>query len=147
MFAVMIIVCTDVALRYLFNDPLSWAYDLISLYVMVGLLYLALAPSYSGDHHIRIDLLVRGANASRRLWLGRLQILMVAPVFVVIAWLAAVESYNAYHANRVLSGPIPWPRWPIGALVALGSAMLLLRLSLQWFTGPPRHVPRSEEEL
>lgn len=145
-FAVMLIVCTDVALRYLFNDPLSWAYDLISLYVMVGLLYLTLGPSYAGDHHIRIDLFVRGASPRRALWFGRVQILLIAPVFAVIAWLALLEAVDAYMAGRVLSGPIAWPTWPISALVAVGSALLLCRLALQWASGPPRHPSILPEE-
>ena len=30
-FAIMIIVCTDVTLRYVFDAPLPWAFDLISI--------------------------------------------------------------------------------------------------------------------
>lgn len=133
------------ALRYLFNDPLSWAYDLVSMYVMVGLLYLTLAPSYAGDHHIRIDLLIRNASHRRALWLGRLQILMIFPVFALIAKLSAIEFYDAWVSNRVLSGPIPWPKWPISALVVVGAIAIMLRLILQWFTGPPRHDSAAEE--
>ena len=36
MFAIMIIVFGDVIMRYAFNRPFSWAYDLISLYLMAG---------------------------------------------------------------------------------------------------------------
>ena len=132
-FAVMVIVCTDVASRYLFNDPISWAYDLISLYVMVGLLYLSLGPSYAGDHHIRIDLFVRMTGRRWEPWFRRLQIVLIVPVFVAIAWLALLEAYDAFAAGRVLSGPIPWPKWPISALVCVGSVMLVCRLLLQWF--------------
>ena len=32
MFAIMMIVFSDVIMRYAFNRPFSWAYDLISIY-------------------------------------------------------------------------------------------------------------------
>ena len=44
--AIMLIVTCDVALRYLFNSPLTWAYDLISLYLMAAVFFLVL-----GDAH------------------------------------------------------------------------------------------------
>jgi di/tricarboxylate transporter len=37
---------------------------------------------------------------------------------------------------RVLSGPIPWPKWPVNALVCVGSVLLICRLVLQLFTAP-----------
>ena len=40
MFAIMIIVFSDVVMRYVFNRPFSWAYDLISIYVMAGVFFL-----------------------------------------------------------------------------------------------------------
>lgn len=39
MLAIMFVVVADVALRYLFNAPLSWSYELISVYLMVGLFF------------------------------------------------------------------------------------------------------------
>ena len=35
MFAIMMIVFSDVIMRYGFNRPFAWAYDLISIYLMV----------------------------------------------------------------------------------------------------------------
>ena len=40
MFAIMMIVFSDVIMRYAFNRPFSWAYDLISLYLMAGVFFL-----------------------------------------------------------------------------------------------------------
>ena len=43
--AIMLIVAADVLLRYLFNAPLSWAFDLISLYLMAGVFFLSRMPA------------------------------------------------------------------------------------------------------
>ena len=37
--SIMLISTLDVLMRYVFNQPLGWAYDLISLYLMCGLFF------------------------------------------------------------------------------------------------------------
>ncbi|HEX2059972.1 MAG TPA: TRAP transporter small permease subunit, partial [Thermoanaerobaculia bacterium] len=49
MFAIMLVVVTDVVLRYFVNAPLSWSYELISLYLMVGLFFFSLSDALA--HH------------------------------------------------------------------------------------------------
>ena len=52
MFAIMIIVFSDVIMRYAFNKPFSWAYDLISLYLMAGIFFLVLSEAYASNTHV-----------------------------------------------------------------------------------------------
>lgn len=144
MFAVMVIVCLDVAFRYALNRPIPWAFDVISMYAMVAIFYLMLAPSYAHDHHIRIDILSR--RLPPRSWrrVRALQIACVLPIFALIAWLAAGEASEAYRESRVIAGPIAWPTWPGPALVAVGSVLLVARFLLQLFERAGR-VPDERE--
>src|ERR1700730_12646656 len=57
MFAIMVIVAADVAMRYIFNSPFAWAYDLISLYLMGALFYFALSRAFAEGAHISVDIL------------------------------------------------------------------------------------------
>ena len=57
MFAIMIIVFSDVVMRYAFNRPFSWAYDLISLYLMAGIFFLVLSEAYTSRAHVSVDIL------------------------------------------------------------------------------------------
>ena len=57
MFAIMIIVFSDVIMRYAFNKPFSWAYDLISLYLMAGIFFLVLSEAYASNAHVSVDIL------------------------------------------------------------------------------------------
>ena len=38
--SIMLISTLDVLMRYVFNQPLGWAYDFISLYLMCGLFFI-----------------------------------------------------------------------------------------------------------
>lgn len=53
---ITVIVSADVVMRYLLNRPFSWAYDLISLYLMAALFYLAVSRTFSLNAHIGVDL-------------------------------------------------------------------------------------------
>ena len=57
MFAIMMIVFSDVIMRYAFNRPFSWAYDLISLYLMAGVFFLVLSEAYTSRAHVSVDIL------------------------------------------------------------------------------------------
>ena len=41
LFSLMCVVVADVSLRYLFNAPLQWSYQVISSYLMPGLFFMA----------------------------------------------------------------------------------------------------------
>src|ERR1700754_1410215 len=43
LFAVMLIVAVDVAMRYVFNSPFAWSHDVISLYLLPALFYIVLS--------------------------------------------------------------------------------------------------------
>ena len=43
--AIMLIATLDVAMRYFLNSPLGWSYDLISLYLMAGMFFLAMSST------------------------------------------------------------------------------------------------------
>ena len=57
MFLIMIIVFGDVVMRYVFNRPFSWAYDLIALYLMAGVFFLVLSEAYTNRAHVSVDIL------------------------------------------------------------------------------------------
>ena len=56
---IMFVVFGDVMLRYLFNKPLAWAYDLIGLYLMAGVFFLSLSGTYAAHAHVGVDILVQ----------------------------------------------------------------------------------------
>lgn len=130
MFAIMVIVSADVAMRYVFNSPFGWAYDLISLYLMAGLFFLALSPAYAAGAHVSVDILQQrlGPRAFRAT-----EVITTAAslaVFILIAWAGFGRALDSFRSGDVLAGAIPWPTWPAFALVPFGSGLLAFRLLL-----------------
>lgn len=158
--AVMIIVSADVFMRYVFNSPFSWAYDLISLYLMAGIFFLVLSPAYAEGTHINVDVIQQSLPPRG---IRTAEVVNTAAgliIFILIAYLGLTRAIDSFHAGDVIAGAIPWPTWPSLALVPFGAGLLSLRLALHlishvagFSTGedivppPSHHQPGSEESF
>jgi TRAP-type C4-dicarboxylate transport system permease small subunit len=126
-FAIMAIVTVDVVLRYLFNAPLVWSYDLIGIFLVPLMFFFAVSLTFSSNHHIAVDIVyLRMSPATRRV--ARLAIAVLAlAVFAPIAWLAAVGTLAKFQADEAISGTILWPTWIPSAFMFVGCLLLCLR--------------------
>ena len=130
MFAIMIIVFSDVVMRYAFNRPFSWAYDLISLYLMAGVFFLILSEAYASHAHVSVDILQQKFSPAMIRLSEIVTCLVGMSVFSLIAWLGLLRTVESFRASDVMAGAIPWPMWPSIGLVPFGAGLITLRLAL-----------------
>lgn len=127
--AVMCIVFTDVAARYLIRSPLTWSYDLIGMYLMPALFYLALSDTLAADHHVAVDLL----RPHMPRWLARIFEIAgsaaMAGVFLLIVQIYAQSAWEKFHTDAMVLSTIQWPAWIPDAIVVLGAMTISLRLT------------------
>lgn len=128
MFAIMVVVFCDVVMRYLFNSPFSWAYDLIALYLMAGVFFLVLSDAYEANAHVNVDILQQRLSPAGIRVTQLVTCIVGVTVFSLIAWLGWQRALDSYRSGDVMAGAIPWPMWPSIALAPFGAAMLALRL-------------------
>lgn len=130
LFAIMLIVVADVFMRYVVNRPFSFTYDLVGLYLMAGLFYLALSDTFAIYAHVSVDILVHRFSPSVRRLCEMATCLCGIAVFSLITWLGLNRAIENFVNSDVLAGAIPWPSWASAGLVPLGCALLTLRLLL-----------------
>lgn len=131
MLAMMSIVVSDVVLRYAFHRPLSWAYDVISLYLMGGAFFLSLSSAYASQHQVGVDLLVRRFGPDGRRVFEIVTCLVALPLFLALAWVGGVRAVSAVLNGDAMVGPIAWPTWISASAVPIGAGVLILRLLLR----------------
>lgn len=130
MFLIMIIVFSDVVMRYVFNKPFSWAYDLISLYLMAGVFFLILSEAYASHAHVSVDILQQKFPPAMIRVTEIVTCLVGIGVFSLITYLGLLRTIDSFQANDVMAGGIPWPMWPSIGLVPFGAGLITLRLAL-----------------
>lgn len=128
LFLIMLIVATDVLLRYGFNSPLSWSYELIAMYLMVIVFFFALSNTLQADGHIAVDILHIKIQARTRHICLAIGYWLALVLFIFILYTSAYETWISYANNEVSDGLIEWPIWLSWVSVPIGVALLLLRI-------------------
>jgi TRAP-type C4-dicarboxylate transport system permease small subunit len=129
-FAIMMIVVVDVVMRYVFNAPLSWSFDLISIYLMGAGFFLTLSQTLRLEHHVNVDLAYASFSLRVRRVLKLVGWSISAGVFGWITWLATTTAVNRFVNSDAIAGAVIWPTWIPAALGALGFGVMTLRLVL-----------------
>lgn len=131
---IMVVVVSDVTMRYALRSPLGWSYDLIGTYLMVCVFFFALSDTLHHHGHIAIDIF--SPRLPRRLVHVSLAVGYGASALLLamIAWQAWYRTSVAWNANNLISASVPWPTWPSYFMVVVGSALMTLRCVLRTVT-------------
>jgi len=125
---VMVVVFADVLARYVARAPLAWSYDVIGLYLMPMLFYLALSDTLAAEHHIAVDIL----RPRLPPWLLRVSETVgngaAAVIFLLTAWIYGVLALDNFASGARVMNSVQWPSWIPDATVVLGASTISLRL-------------------
>lgn len=120
--------CYEVAARYLFSDPTSWAFDLS--YLMYGaVFYMAGAYTLSRGGHVRADMFYRR-------WQPRTQAVVELVLYVIFFFpgiLALIVAGGAYGLESLrlrevsVNSPAGVPIWPLKMMIPVGGALIALQ--------------------
>ncbi len=118
----------EVFVRYVLNDPTSWAFDFS--YLMYGaLFFMAGAYTLSRNGHVRGDFLYR-------MWRPRTQAIVELTLYVLFFYpgvLALVVAgwgygYDAYKIGDVsVNSPVGIPVWQLKLLIPFGAGLLAIQ--------------------
>jgi TRAP-type mannitol/chloroaromatic compound transport system permease small subunit len=124
----IVTVCYDVFMRYIFNAPTSWSYELS---YMLGTAVISLGLPYVHYHasHIRVDLIYSRLSAMSRLVLD--VFLTVFLFFPLVFMWTRVFGANAWQSfvNQEVSYDSMWYPilWPFKLVIFLGFLLLLVQ--------------------
>jgi TRAP-type mannitol/chloroaromatic compound transport system permease small subunit len=120
--------CFEVTMRYVFNDPTSWAFDLS--YLMYGaVFYMAGAYTLSRAGHVRADMFYRK-------WQPRTQAVVELVLYVLFFFpgiLALVVAGSAYGLESLrlrevsVNSPAGVPIWPLKMMISVGGGLIALQ--------------------
>jgi TRAP-type C4-dicarboxylate transport system permease small subunit len=122
LFAMMLLTTCDVIGRYIFNAPLLGTFELTE-FMMVCLVFFALAYTQSQKGHIAVDIVVSHFPENIQNAIEILNYLITLFVLVLITWMSIERGFEVKSVNEV-SGTLQIPVYPFVFCVALGSAAM-----------------------
>lgn len=135
MFAIMLIMVGDVCFRYLLNSPLDWSYELISLYLMPAVFFLALSDTMKHDTHVRVDILFNYVSSRARAIMEVVGHAISILLFTLMFYCSVLRTWTDFVTKGVIDGAVVWPTWITSALVPLGTGLLVLRIVILFLSG------------
>lgn len=128
--ALMLVIVADVSLRYLFNAPLVWSFEIISSYLMPGLFFLAASHTLKSNAHVCVDILHNYVGRRTRYVFEALGSVLAAPIFGLATVVSARNTWQDLQSGAASSSGMELPTWTISLMLPLGFGLLTLRLTL-----------------
>ena len=130
LFALMFVVVGDVVLRYLFNAPLQWSYEVISSYLMPGLFFFAASHTLKAHAHVAVDIVHNYVERRTRYVLEAVTSVLAAPVFLLCTIVSARNTWADLATAATSTSGLALPTWTISVMLPIGFGMLTLRLAI-----------------
>lgn len=120
--------CYEVVVRYVFNNPTSWAFDLS--YLMYGaLFFMAGAYTLSRGGHVRADMYYRRwpdrTQAAVELVLYVLFFFPGILALMIAGWRYGIEAMRIREVS--VNSPAGIPIWPLKMMISVGGALMALQ--------------------
>jgi tripartite ATP-independent transporter DctM subunit len=118
----VLLITTDVILRYFFNRPIKGSYELVE-FMLVLLVFLGLAFTQTKKSHVSITLLTSKFSPSQLAAIGSATNLLSLLIFSTITWRCILQA-EELRANGTASDVLLIPNFPFMWVVVFGSALL-----------------------
>lgn len=121
------IIVFDVIMRYAFNDPTRWAFDVTKQ--MFGFYFILLGGyALRQQSHVRVDLLTETLRHGTRRWVEAAGYIFF---FFPFAWVFLTRSYDfaatSWAQAETTYGSVQLPVYPLKAAMCVAAALLLLQ--------------------
>jgi TRAP-type C4-dicarboxylate transport system permease small subunit len=111
--------CYEVAARYLFSAPTSWANAFVS-YLLCAAIFLAIPELTRRRSHVAINLLLDRLSPARALMLNRLIRAAGAAACLLATWISANATLEQMSLGIETISAFPVPKWWVSIFIPYG---------------------------
>lgn len=123
----MFFTVVDVVMRYAFNSPLRWWFDLLMNYLLLTPFFLSFSYTLARHGHIAVEFFARHFHPPTLHALLAIAYAGTGLMLDAVTVFTFIDAYEAWAKNDVLAGVILWPVWISKTIIALGLLPLSLR--------------------
>ncbi|WP_417720763.1 TRAP transporter small permease [Salipiger sp.] len=124
-------ICVDVAMRYVFDISLPGTIAFVSNYYMIAITFLPLAVAERENRHIDVEVLTTNLPATAQAALRLVAWIVCCAIFALMTRESFVEAVEAMHSARyIIENGMKLPVWPSHFILPVGfGAVALVCLS------------------
>lgn len=126
--ATMLVVVADVFMRYVFNAPFPWAYQLIQYNLLAILYFFAISETQKRRENISVHVLEHLISARGRALLDAFVSLLILIFAIALFYVGVPMLRDSIVNNEYAPGLINWQKWPTYAIFVGGTAVFILRI-------------------
>ena len=123
-----IIAVFEVAMRYLFNSPTTWAWDvnvqLFSLIVILGA-----SSTFLHGGHVRMDIVVNLFSSKVQRFISLLLFALLIVIVGILAWQTGLFAWRSIIIAERTSTLLGAPIYPLKVTIFLGLVLLWLQVA------------------
>ena len=126
-FAIVVLMATNVILRYLFSIGSVWSQEL-EWHLLAPLILFGIPYALLKGEHVRVDVLYARFPPRVQAWIDLASQLLCIAIAVAFVWLSLKYVQQSYVIGEGSADPGGLPyRWALKALIPLGFALLALQ--------------------
>lgn len=128
---IVCIIVTEVVLRYVFNRPTLWAWD-INIQLQAALVSLGLGYALLHRSHVSVDIIVTRLSPRKNAIIETI----MGPVFIaavsLLLWRVAPYVLNSIRIRELYGSIWMPPIYPVKVIILIGISLLLLQGIANW---------------
>lgn len=126
LFLLMLIICYEVVMRYLFRSPTGWVIEACE-YALLYITFLGAAWLLRQDGHIRVDILFAFLNrkVSRVLNMTTSLVGAIACGFLLVY--GVLSTWHHFQESTLVIQTLNTPKWVLLIIIPIGSFFLVLQ--------------------
>lgn len=127
----MLLISADTLGRYIFSKPISGANEIVTLYLIVGVVFIGLSNTFKANEHISVDIVVNKLPGVIKKPIAIFVHFIGLLLFIFICYQSWLVTYHAFISNESYIGAVTFPLYTAYGLVPLGCLFIVIRLLLK----------------
>lgn len=125
--AIVVLMATNVVLRYLFSYGSVWAQEL-EWHLLAPLILFAIAYAMLKGEHVRVDVLYAGFSERNKALVNAVSALLCLAISLLVIWFSIKYVQQSYVIDEKSADPGGLThRWVLKALIPIGFVLLALQ--------------------
>lgn len=122
----VLILCYEVVLRYVFNAPTLWAHE-ISRHFFGLFFVLGFAYTHRHHAHVNVDILIRRLSARGQAIVNIVTSVFFFYLFGLMLWFGSTYAWRAILLQETTQSVFGSPVYPIKVAIPIGALLILLQ--------------------